>query len=263
MSNEKAGMNSDHTGVPTDATQRGATQPDATHPAATHPAGQHPAGQHPAGQHPPTVAELNAAATAEAAAEAMNAPHSGVKHHDDLIADLRREVSDLKDKYLRVHADMDNLRKRTEREKEDAAKYANTRFARDLLTIGDTFQRALATVSGNASDPALKSLVDGMQMTEREFLSVLDKHGVTRIEAQGQPFNPHLHQAVMQQATAEVPDGTVLTVFQAGYTIEDRTLRPAMVVVSTGGPKMAKPGADAATGSNPGSGLGSGDPKTG
>jgi molecular chaperone GrpE len=166
----------------------------------------------------------------------------GAKHHDDVIADLRREASDLKDKFLRAHADMDNLRKRTEREKEDAAKYANTRFARDLLTIGDTFQRALAAVPPGAADadPALKALVDGVEMTEREFVSVLDRHGVKRIEAQGQPFNPHLHQAVMQQANAEVPDGTVITVFQPGYTIEDRTLRPAMVVVSTGGPKAAK-----------------------
>jgi molecular chaperone GrpE len=170
---------------------------------------------------------------------------TGAKHHDDLIADLRREASDLKDKFLRAHADMDNLRKRTEREKEDAAKYANTRFARDLLTIGDTFQRALASVPAGAADidPVLKSVVDGVQMTEREFLSVLDKHGVKRIEAQGQPFNPHLHQAVMQQPNTEVPDGTVITVFQPGYTIEDRTLRPAMVIVSTGGPKIAKSGA--------------------
>jgi molecular chaperone GrpE len=221
MSTDKTGMSTDNSGVPP-----------------IH--GNHTEGQH---SSEPTIAQLNAAATAEAAAEAMNTPHSGVKHHDDLIADLRREASDLKDKYLRAHADMDNLRKRTEREKEDAAKYANTRFARDLLTIGDTFQRALASVPPGAADadPVLKSVVDGVQMTEREFLSVLDKHGVKRIEAQGQPFNPHLHQAVMQQANADVPEGTVITVFQPGYTIEDRTLRPAMVIVSTGGPKAAKP----------------------
>lgn len=197
------------------------------------------------------------------ATEASPEPTTGMKHHDDLIADLRRENSDLKDKYLRAHADMDNLRKRTEREKDDAAKYANTRFARDLLTIGDTFQRALASVPSGAADidPVLKSLVDGVQMTEREFLSVLEKHGVERIEAHGQPFNPHLHQAVMQQANAEVPDGTVITVFQPGYTIEDRTLRPAMVIVSTGGPKAGKPVADAA-GSGSGSAHGTAaDPK--
>jgi molecular chaperone GrpE len=227
MSTDKTGMSTDNPGVP---------------PAHDNHAG----GQH---AHEPTIAQLNAAATAEAAAEAMNTPPSGVKHHDDLIAELRREVSDLKDKYLRSHADMDNLRKRTEREKDDAAKYANTRFARDLLTIGDTFQRALASVPPGAADadPVLKSVVDGVQMTEREFLSVLDKHGVTRIEAQGQPFNPHLHQAVMQQANTDVPEGTVITVFQPGYTIEDRTLRPAMVIVSTGGPKAAKPAAAAST----------------
>ena len=193
---------------------------------------------------PPTEAPPTAPETADQQAAA-----TGTKHHDDVIADLRREVSDLKDKFLRAHADMDNLRKRTEREKDDAAKYANTRFARDLLTIGDTFQRALAAVPPGAADadPALKALVDGVEMTEREFVSVLERHGVKRIEAQDQPFNPHLHQAVMQQPKADVPDGSVITVFQAGYTIEDRTLRPAMVVVSTGGPKTAKPEAGAET----------------
>jgi molecular chaperone GrpE len=121
MSTDKTGMSPDNTGTPH-------------------------ADPHGEALSEPTIAQLNAAATAEAAAEAFNLPHTGAKHHDDLIADLRREASDLKDKYLRAHADMDNLRKRTEREKEDAAKYANTRFARDLLTIGDTFQRALASV---------------------------------------------------------------------------------------------------------------------
>jgi molecular chaperone GrpE len=169
---------------------------------------------------------------AEAAA---NAP----KHADDVIAELRRDMSEFKDKYLRAHAEMDNLRKRTEREKEDISKYANTKLARDLLSVGDNFQRALAAVPAGAADadPALKSLVDGVSMTEREFNSVLDKHGVKRIEAMGQPFNPHLHQAVMELPNAEVPAGTVVQVFQAGYVIEDRTLRPAMVAVSTGGTK--------------------------
>ncbi len=214
-------------------------------PAESEPHGsQSPGGQNPGPQASPAPAS-------EATSGPASIGSSGAKHHDDLIADLRREVSDLKDKYLRAHADMDNLRKRTEREKDDAAKYANTRFARDLLTIGDTFQRALASVPAGAADidPALKSLVDGVQMTEREFLSVLDKHGVKRIEAQGQPFNPHLHQAVMQQPNADVPDGTVITVFQPGYTIEDRTLRPAMVIVSTGGPKATKPASEPAAAS--------------
>lgn len=163
------------------------------------------------------------------------------KHADDIIAELRRDVAEFKDKFLRAHAEMDNLRKRTEREKEDIGKYANTKLARDLLGVGDNFQRALAAVPAGAAeaDPALKSLVDGVSMTEREFRSVLEKHGIKQIDAMGQPFNPHLHQAVMEMPNAEVPSGTVVQVFQAGYVIEDRTLRPAMVAVSTGGTAAA------------------------
>ncbi len=167
---------------------------------------------------------------------------SPTRHVDDVIADLRREASDFKDKYLRAYADMDNLRKRTEREKEDTAKYAVTRLARDLLGLGDNFQRALAAVPAGAAeaDPALKSLVDGITLTEREYHGVLEKHGVRRIEALGEPFNPHLHQAVMEMPNADVPAGIVVQVFQSGYIIEDRTLRPAMVAVSAGGPKAAE-----------------------
>lgn len=213
------------------------------------PPGSGPGSASETGGHPSSHA---AGATPQAGEAASHA--TGAKHHDDLIAELRRENSDLKDKFLRAHADMDNLRKRMEREKEDAGKYANTRFARDLLTIGDTFKRALASVPAEAAeaDAALKGLVDGVELTEREFLSVLEKNGVKRIDAQGQPFNPHLHQAVMQQANPNVPEGTVLTVFQEGYTIEDRTLRPAMVIVSTGGPKAGK--APSAPGATPESG---------
>jgi molecular chaperone GrpE len=167
---------------------------------------------------------------------------SAAKHHDDLIAEQRREIADLKDRVLRAHADLENLRKRTEREKDDTAKYAITRFARDVLNVGDNFQRALAAVPPGAAeaDAALKALIDGVVLTEREFLNVLERHGVKRIEADAQPFNPHLHQAVMELPRPDVPSGTVVQVFQAGYTIEDRTLRPAMVVVSTGGPKADK-----------------------
>jgi molecular chaperone GrpE len=166
------------------------------------------------------------------------------RHHDDLIADLRREVSDLKDRILRAHAEVENMRKRTEREKEETAKYAVTRFARDILSVGDNFQRALQAVPAGAAeaDPALKSLIEGVTLTERELLNVLERYGVKKIEAMGQKFDPHLHQAVMQAPNPDVPENTIMQVFQAGFTIEDRTLRPAMVVVATGGPKPSRPG---------------------
>ncbi len=161
------------------------------------------------------------------------------KHHDDLIGELRREIADLKDRVLRAHADVENIRKRTEREKEETAKYAITKFARDVLTVGDNFQRALGAVPAGAadSDPALKSLAEGVSLIEREFLNALERHGVKRVAPENEPFNPHFHQAVMELPRPDVPSGTVVQVFQSGYTIEGRVLRPAMVVVATGGPK--------------------------
>jgi molecular chaperone GrpE len=169
------------------------------------------------------------------------------KHHDDIIADLRREVSDLKDKILRAHAEVDNIRKRTEREKIDNAKYAISKFAADIVNVGDNFQRATGAVPPGAADadPALASLLDGVNLTEREFLNVLERHGVERVNPMGEAFNPHLHQAVMEMPQADVPAGTVIQVFQSGYTISDRVLRPAMVVVATGGVKPDTGPADA------------------
>jgi len=159
------------------------------------------------------------------------------------VAALKAELAETKDRMLRTHAEMDNMRKRLEKEKSDASKYAISKFARDIVNVGDNFQRALATVAPEAveADPALKSFLDGVTLTEREFISVLERHGVKRVDPKGQPFNPHQHQAVMEQPNPEVPSGTVLQVFQLGYMIEDRVLRPAMVVVATGGAKPAKP----------------------
>ncbi len=175
--------------------------------------------------------------------QAPEAAAATPKHHDDIIAELRREVSDLKDRILRAHAEVENIRKRTEREKDETAKYAVTKFARDVLDIGDNFQRALSAVPAGAAeaDAALKALVDGVTVTERAYLNVLERHGVKRIEAQDQLFNPHLHQAVMEMPRPDVPAGTIVQVFQAGFTIGDRTLRPSMVVVASGGPKPQKP----------------------
>jgi molecular chaperone GrpE len=147
------------------------------------------------------------------------------------------------DKVLRAYADLDNMRKRVEREKEDTAKYAITKFARDVVNVADNFERAIQSVPADAKadNPALVALIDGVTLTEREFLNVLERHGVKRVAPQGEPFNPHHHQAVMETSNAEVAAGTVLKVFQPGYLIDDRVLRPAMVVVATGGPKPPKP----------------------
>ncbi len=158
------------------------------------------------------------------------------------VATLEARIADLTDRLLRAHAEMDNLRKRTERDKEDMAKYAISRFARDVLSVGDNLQRAIAAVPTGAAeeDPALKALIDGVSMTERDFLNVLERHGVKRIDPSGEPFNPHQHQAMTEVENREVAPGTVVQVYQPGYILEDRVLRPAMVVVAKGGAKPGK-----------------------
>lgn len=162
-----------------------------------------------------------------------------------LQADLDKrtaEVAEKHEQYLRAVAETENVRRRMEREKDETAKYAISKFAKDILSIGDNFQRVIQAVSKDAvnTDPALKNLLDGVVLAERDYRTALERHGVKSIEPAGQPFNPHHHQAVMEQENTEVPNGTVLQVFQAGYLIDDRCLRPAMVVVSRGGPKAAK-----------------------
>ncbi len=162
-----------------------------------------------------------------------------------LQADLDKKSAELaakQDQYLRAVAETENVRRRLEREKEETAKYAITKFAGDILSVGDNFQRAIAAVPKDAveTDPALKTLLDGVILAERDYRTALERHGVRAIDPAGQPFNPHHHQAVMEQENASVPAGTVLQVYQVGYLIDDRNLRPAMVVVSRGGPKTGK-----------------------
>ena len=163
-----------------------------------------------------------------------------------LQGDLEKKSAELAakhDVYLRAVAETENVRRRLEREKEEIAKYAIAKFAKDMLSVGDNFQRAIAAVPKDAleTDPALKALLDGVVLAERDYRGALERHGIEMLDPVGQPFNPHHHQAVMQQENPDVPAGTVLQVYQVGYLLEDRCLRPAMVVVSKGGPKSAKP----------------------
>jgi molecular chaperone GrpE len=181
----------------------------------------------------------------------QGAAGEAAKSLDEVVTALQAEVGELKDRWLRAHAEVENIRKRAEREREDAAKYAITKLARDIVSVGDNFQRAIDAVPPGAAeqDPTLKSFLEGVTMTERELLNVLDRHGIKRLQPINEPFNPHLHQAVTQVPRSDVPAGTVVEVYQAGYTIEDRVLRPAMVGVAQGGSKAngAPPdGSDAA-----------------
>lgn len=157
-------------------------------------------------------------------------------------AELAAENADLKDKMLRLVAEMENLRRRTERDKADTAKYAVSNFARDVLTVADNIQRAIDHVPEEAAeeDPALKNFLEGIQVTERELLNVMERHGIAKLDPQGERFDPNRHQAMFEVDDASVSEGTIVQVVQAGYVIADRVLRPAMVGVSKGGPKAAK-----------------------
>lgn len=172
-----------------------------------------------------------------------NEPPAEGGQPEDAVGVLEGRIADLTDRLLRAHAEMDNLRKRTEREREETAKYAISKFAREVLAVGDNLQRATAAVPPGAADadPALKALVDGVAMTEREFLNVLERNGVKRLDPEGQPFNPHQHQAMIEIDQPDVTPGTIVQVYAPGYVLEDRVLRPAMVVVAKGGSKPAQP----------------------
>jgi molecular chaperone GrpE len=154
---------------------------------------------------------------------------------DEEIVRLKEEAGQLKDQLLRTLAELDNLRKRSEREKAEATLYAATNFARDILTVSDNLSRALdmahADALKEASEP-IRNLIAGVEVTNREMLNVFERHGIKRIDPKGERFDPHFHQAVFEVPTNDEPPGTVVQVLQAGFSIGDRILRPAMVGVA-------------------------------
>ena len=160
----------------------------------------------------------------------------------DRIAELESENADVKDRMMRLAADMENLRRRTEREVKDARTYAVTNFAREMLSVMDNLRRTLVAVPADArenGDAGLATLLDGVELTERGMLATLEKFGVKKLEPEGQRFDPNFHQAMFEIPNTEVLNNTVVQVVQDGYAIGDRVLRPAMVGVSKGGPKVA------------------------
>lgn len=163
-------------------------------------------------------------------------PESGADAAAAQVLALQNEVAELKDKVLRAHAEAENMRRRFERERDDAQKYAVAKFARDLLTVADNLRRALDNAP-KSDDAALQSLLSGVEATERELLSVLERHQVKRIEALGQRFDANFHEAVFELEEPNKPAGTVVQVVAPGYTIAGRLLRAAMVGVSKGGPR--------------------------
>ena len=192
----------------------------------------------------------------EAVAETENGQGNGTPVQDpraqaeaDPVTEAKREAAEFKDKLLRTLAEMENLRKRTEREVVDARLYGIAGFAREVLAVADNMHRALEVIGPELrehADAKVKSLIEGVELTERELMKALEKHGVKKFLPQAEKFDPNVHQAMFEMESAEVPPGHVAQVIQAGYMIGDRVLRPALVAVA----KAAKP--QAAANDNPG-----------
>jgi molecular chaperone GrpE len=156
----------------------------------------------------------------------------------DELDGLRAELADMRDRMLRALAETENTRRRAEREKQDASLYAVTKFARDMLQIADNFARALAAAPQalrDAADPQLRAVLDGVEVTERQLLAALERYGVKQIDTSDAKFDPNFHQAIAEVPGAGKSPGSIVDVVQAGYTIGDRLLRPAMVTVAKRG----------------------------
>ncbi|GEQ97469.1 hypothetical protein JCM17844_11060 [Iodidimonas gelatinilytica] len=161
------------------------------------------------------------------------------------IAALEAEVETLRDAAMRARAEVENVLRRTAKEKQDASAYAISSFARDLLAVSDNLRRTLDALPASArEDGTLKVFVDGVEMTERDLLSSFERHGIKRIDPKGEKFDHNFHQAMAEVETDAQAPGTVVDVYQAGYVIRDRLLRPAMVTVAKAGTSKAAQGVD-------------------
>jgi len=169
-----------------------------------------------------------------------SAPETEERSADDRLIELEAELAEQKDRLLRALAETENVRRRAQREREDASKYAVAGFAKDLLSAADNLRRALDSLpEAEVKDERTRSLLEGLAATERELLGVFERHGIRRIDPQGEPFDHNFHQAIFEAEREDQPGGTVVEVLQPGYVLHDRLLRPAMVGVAKGGPKPA------------------------
>ncbi len=161
------------------------------------------------------------------------------------IEALKAEVAALNDRALRVAAEAENTKRRAERDANDARAYAIQKFAKDLLDAADNLSRAVQHAPKDAADPAVKNLVMGIEMTEKALISAFERNGLKQVTpARGDKFDPHLHQAVMEQPADDVPPGAITSIMQSGYELFGRILRPAMVVVT---PKTSSASASASS----------------
>lgn len=155
---------------------------------------------------------------------------------EDALAVANKEIARLKEQALRAMAETENTRRRMQKELEDGQKYAMAAFAKEMLSVADNFARAMAAVPRDgAKDETFKNLLTGVEATERQMASIFETFGIIKMDALGQPFDPHKHRVMMEQDDPSKPAGTIVQVFQPGYMIHDRLLREAMVVVSKGG----------------------------
>lgn len=175
---------------------------------------------------------------AEAAAPENPAP-AGEVTPEARIAELEAEVAKLKSEVLYARADTENVRRRLEQQAEDRGKFAVANFAKDVLGVADNLRRALDAVppAAREGNDIANTLTVGVEMTEREMLSTLERYGIRQIQAMGERFDPNLHQAMMEMEDTTRPEGTVVMVMQQGYQLHERLLRPALVAVSKGGAK--------------------------
>ncbi|OAI27310.1 nucleotide exchange factor GrpE [Methylosinus sp. R-45379] len=187
-------------------------------------------------------ARARQAEDAEASALAQPGAESDIAEPEPFteLENLHAEVASLKDKLLRTLADMENMRRRADKEIADAKIYGVTNFAREMLTFADNLRRAVDSVPAQAREgleQSVATFIEGVELTERDFVSRLARFGVKKIEAQGQRFDPNQHEALFEIPDESVPHGTVAQVVEPGYTIGERVLRPAKVGISRGGPK--------------------------
>ncbi|MEI5682544.1 nucleotide exchange factor GrpE [Mesorhizobium sp. CCNWLW179-1] len=157
---------------------------------------------------------------------------------DDAMAKLQAENADLKDRLLRALAEVENVRRRAEKDVSDTRQYAVAKFAGDILSVADNMERAIASIPTQVrkGQGAIKTLVEGIELTEREMLNVLEKHGIRKLIPVGERFDPNFHEALFEVPDATVPHGTVSRVVEPGYSIGSRPLRPAKVATTRGGP---------------------------
>ena len=153
---------------------------------------------------------------------------------EDQVAELTAEVTALKDRVVRTYADLENTRKRAERDRQDALKFGATKFARDMCEVADNLRRALSSVPDDAADENLVALKEGVQITQAALAQIFERHGVKQIEAREQKFDPNLHEAMTEIEIPGAPPGTCVDVIEEGYTLNGRLLRPARVIVAKG-----------------------------